>query len=235
VTEAPYRSETLAAPPAVAAELERLATLHAQAPRRNLLGGLLGMGLVIAVVYGIIGLLDLAFGIIEAAHWLVLVLGTTILVLPLLLISLRDARLAAPAQAAFAARLRADLATGLVRRHTLRRDARHAFVPHEHGVIHVCPADDAQTLYLDLSSISDDLRHDHWYAKGLIDRACWTWFTTTDGAVLLGFTAEGDALPRHEITARDGMDLFAFLGSPGDGDLVARPWPETETFLRGAL
>jgi hypothetical protein len=235
VTDLPYRSETLAAPPAVAAELERLATLHAQAPRRDALGSLLRMGLVIAAVYGIIGLLDLAFGIIEAAHWLVLVFGTAILVLPLLLIGLRDARLAAPARAAVAAQLRADLATGRVRRHTLRRDARHAFVPHEHGVIHVCPADDARTLTLDLSAISDDPRHDHWYAKGLIDRACWTWFTTTDGAVLLGFTAEGDALPRHEIPTADGMALLDFLGSPGDGDLVARPWAETEAFLRSAL
>ncbi|WP_198370971.1 hypothetical protein [Roseomonas rosulenta] len=232
MTEAPYRRETVAPPPEIAAALERLATLHAQARGRSVLGGLVRLGFVLAIVYGIIGAIDLVFEVVHAVHWLVLVVGMTILVLPMLLIQLRDARLNAPAQAAFAGRLRAEAASGRVLRHTLRRDDRHAFVPHEHGVIHVCPADAACTLYLDLSSISDDPRHDHWYAKGLIDRAHWTWFTTADGAVLLGFAAEDDPVPRREVTGLDGGDLFDWLGTPGDGDLVARPWPEVEAFLR---
>jgi hypothetical protein len=231
VTEPPYRREVIAAPPAVAAELDRLATLHEEAPRRAVTGALAGLGFVIAVVYGVIGLVDLVFGVVEARHWLVLVLGSAVIVLPMLLIHLRDARRAAPDQADFARRLRAETASGQVLCHSLQRDARHAFVPHEHGVIHVAPADEAHTLYLDLSSIADDRRHDHWYAQGLIDRARWTWFTTTDGAVLLGFTAEDEDLPRREIESTDGGDLFEWLGSPGDGDVVARPWAEVEAFL----
>jgi hypothetical protein len=235
----PYRSERVPTPPDVAAELERLATLHGQAPSRSLWEALLGLGFVIAVVYAVIGLVDLAFGILQAAHWLVLVLATASLVLPIPLIHLREARRTALAQAAFGERLRADLAAGQVLRHTLHRDARHWFVEHEHGVIHVSPADDARTLFLDLSSISDDPRHDHWYAQRLIDRAVWTWTTTTDGRFLLGFEAQGETLAPNSIEVAAGAydpetggDLFKFLGSPGDGDLVDRPFADVDAYLR---
>lgn len=230
MTESRYTAAAIAPPPTIRAQLEHLAGQHAAAAR----AGLLRMALVVAVVYGAIALLDLAFGIIEPVHWVVLVLGSAILLVPMALIHRRDAQENAPAQAAQAERLRADLAAGRVLRHTLLRDSRHAFVPHEHGVIHVCPADATRTLVLDLSSIADDPRHDHWYAKGLIDRARWTWFTTSDGAVRLGFEAEGAAVLRREATDLDGDDLLEFLGLPADGEAVGRPWAEVEDFLRRA-
>jgi hypothetical protein len=157
----------------------------------------------------------------------------------MLLIHVRDAQRSKPDFDATAAALRDQAATNEVLRHTLHRDARHWFVAHEHGVIHVSPADDARTLFLDLSSISDDARFEQWFAKGLIDRAVWTWFTTPDGRFLLGFEAQGETLAPNSIEAAAGAydpetggDLFEFLGSPGDGDLVDRPFADVDAYLR---
>ncbi|WP_230166267.1 hypothetical protein [Roseomonas sp. CECT 9278] len=225
MTEVPYTTATVPAPPELRAQLEGLTGQHAGAAR----GGLRQMALVVVAVFGAIALLDLAFGIIETAHWVVLVLGSAILLVPMLLIHRRSS---APEADALIDDLRADLASGLVLRHTLLRDERHAFVPHEHGVIHLCPADPARTLFLDLSSVTGDPRHDQWYAEGLIDRARWTWFSTTSGAVQLGFEADGAPVPRRVIDAADETALFEALGSPTDGDVIARPWAEMEAFLR---
>jgi hypothetical protein len=225
VTDAPYTTATIAAPPELRAMLEGLTAQHAGAAR----GGLRQMALVVVAVFGAIGLLDLAFGIIETAHWIVLVLGSAILLVPTLLVHRRGQP---PELDALLDDLRADLASGLVLRHTLLRDERHAFVPHEHGVVHLCPADPARTLFLDLSSITDDPRHDHWFAKGLIDRARWTWFTTTSGAVQLGFEADGDPVPRRVVDGLDDAALFEALGSPEDGAILDRPWSEAEALLR---
>lgn len=242
MTDAPYSRETVAAPPEIMAELQRLAALPAGGPGRAALGGLVSLAFVMAAVFGIIALIDLLFGVIEAAHWFVLVLGSAIIVLPMILIHLRTARQDAPAREALAARLRDDAAAGQVLRHTLLRDERHCFVEHEHGAIHLCPAGEARTLYLDLSSVSDDARHDRWFAKGLIDRTRWTWFTTTDGAALLGFEAAGDPLPRRSLEAESGRydpeigaALFRYLGSPDDGALIDKPFARVEAWIRRRL
>lgn len=225
MTDARYTAETITAPAELRAQLDSLATLHAGAGG----GSLRQLALVVVAVYGAIALLDISFGIIEPVHWVVLVLGSAILLVPAVLVHRRGS---APEADEFIEQLRADLASGRVLRHTLMRDERHAFVPHEHGVMHLCPADGARTLFLDLSSVSDDLRHDECYAKGLIDRARWTWFTTTSGTVQLGFEADGHPVPRRLIDGLDEAALFEALGSPGDGDLLARPWPEVEALLR---
>ncbi len=225
MTDARYTAETIAAPPELRAQLEGLATQYVGATR----GSLRQLALVVVAVYGAIALLDVAFGIIEPVHWVVLVLGSAILLVPAVLVHRRGND---PEVDAVIEQLRADFTSGLVLRHTLLRDERHAFVPHEHGVMHLCPADGTRTLFLDLSSVSDDPRHDECYAKGLIDRTRWTWFTTTSGTVQLGFEADGDPVPRRVIDGIDEAALFEALGSPADGDLLARPWPEVEALLR---
>jgi hypothetical protein len=238
VTDAPYAVETVTAPEPILAELRRQAALHDGGIRTALLGPLAGIGPVVAVVFGTIALIDLVFGVITPSHWIVLVVGSAILLVPALLISLREGWRAQPRRNTMAAALRAEADTGEVLRHTLLRDARHWFVEHEHGVIHVSPADAARTLYLDLSSITDDPRHDHWYKDTLIDRTRWTWFTTREGGMLLGFEADGDALPRNRLAERPGAGeeagaaLFRYLREPDDGDLVARPFAEVDAFLR---
>lgn len=235
MTDPPYSAERIPAPPAILAELRRCAARPAESALR---GALAGLAPVVAAVFGIIGLIDLLFGVIDREHWIVLVLGAAILLVPALLIALGNARRMQPERDATAAALRAQAATGEVLRHTLHRDARHWFVEHEHGVIHVCPADAARTLYLDFSTIADDPRHDRWYAGGLIDRARWTWFTTADGAVLLGFEADGAAVPRNLLVERRpareeaGAALFRRLGEPEDGALVRRPFATVDAFLR---
>ncbi len=225
MTDARYTTDTIAAPPELRAMLDGLTGQHAGAAS----GGLRQLALVVVAVFGAIALLDIAFGIIETVHWAVLVLGSAVLLLPTLLVHRRGS---APEADDVIDQLRADATSGLVLRHTLLRDERHAFVPHEHGVFHLCPADDARTLFLDLSSITADPRHDEWYAQGLIDRARWTWFTTTSGAVQLGFEADGDPVPRRVIDAIDEAALFEALGSPADGETIARPWNEVEALLR---
>ena len=243
MTEPAYAVERVAPPPGMRERIESLAAQHAgSGTGRALLRGLVAIGFVVAVVFGIIGLIDLAFGVIDRAHWLVLVLGSAIMVTPMLLIHVRDARLSKPGLDASAAALRDQAAMNEVLRHTLRRDARHWFVEHEHGVIHVSPADDARTLYLDFSSVSDDPRHEEWFAKGRIDRALWTWFTTPDGRFLLGFEADGDLLPAKSLEGAAGSydpeiggDLFEFLGSPADGDIINRPFAEVDAFLRARI
>ena len=224
MTDAPYSTETIPAPPELRAVLEGLTAQQAGNG-----GKLRQMAVVVAVVFGAIGLLDIPFGIIEPAHWIVLVLGSAILLVPMLLIHRRGQP---PELDALLDDLRADLASGLVLRHVLLRDERHAFIPHEHGVVHLCPADGARTLFLDLSSITDDPRHDEWYATGLIDLTRWTWFTTTSGTMQLGFEADGDTLPRRVIDVIDEVALFEALGSPEDGAVLDRAWPKTEALLR---
>ncbi len=221
------------------ARMRAMAKAHAAIPAGRVLGALPGIGLVLAVVFGIIAVLDLVFGIIGPAEWMVLVAGSTVMIVAITLIHLRGARenQAGLEQAAVA--LRAAAEAGEVLRHELRRDAHHWFVEHEHGVIMVCPADAQRTLYLDLSSVSDDQRYEQWYARRRIDTATWTWFTTPDGAFILGFDASGPALEPNSLEALAGTydpdaggDLSEFLGSPGDGDVVDRPFVEVDAFLR---
>ena len=243
MTDQAYVVQRMSAPPGMRARIDSLAALHAGgSPGRALLGGLIGIGFVVAVVFGIIGMIDLVFDVIDRGHWLVLAIGSTLMVTPLLLMHVRDARLSKPGLDAAAAALRDQAAMNEVLRHTLRRDARHWFVEHEHGVIHVSPADDARTLYLDLSSVSDDPRHEEWFAKGLLDHALWTWFTTPDGRFLLGFEADGAAVPANSLEGAAGAydpdtggDLFEFLGSPADGDVIERSFAEVDAFLRARI
>ena len=229
--------ERVPAPPELAAAIgEALRGLEAVTPRGGA-GGLAKLGLVALAIFGAIGALDLLFGIVDGAAWTVLVLGSAILVGPMVFTHLRETRHAAPARAAMAATLRAEAASGQAIRHVLDRDARHWFVAHEHGVMHLCPADAATTLYLDLSSVSDDARHDEWYRSGRLHRARWVWFTTPDGTLQAGFKAEGETLAANEFgdDAGIGAELFEWLGSPADGEVIARPFAEVDAFLRARL
>ncbi|MBP0466031.1 hypothetical protein J5Y09_19045 [Roseomonas sp. PWR1] len=233
-----YTVESDAATAEEIARIEAIADAQAGAARNAVTGGLAGLALVLAIVFGVIFVLDLAFGIIERGHWIVLVMGSTIMVVPMLLIHLRSAREGQADRNAFARSLRLQAATGKVLRHRLRRDAAHLFVEHEHGVMHLSPADGGRTLFLDFSSVGDDPRWEEWYAKGRIDRAEWRWTTTPDGEALLDFTADGAALtPRRLLDAQGrsddaaAADAFESLGSPRDGALLRRPFADIEASL----
>lgn len=234
--------ERIPATPEMTQAVRAIATDQAQATPRAIRGGLLAMGGVLALVFGAVVLVDLVWGVVDRAMWFTLALGSTIMLIPIMWSHIAGERRARPGRTAMAAKLEAQAATGEVIRHELARDARHWFVGHEHGVILVCPADADRTLYLDLSSVSDDERHDHWYEKGLLHRAQWCWFTTPDGTLQLGFEAMGEPLPPNDLETAMGSydpeiggELFEFLGSPGDGDVIDRPFAEVDAFLRARI
>ncbi len=240
--EAPYSSTKGPAPAAVLDRMRAIADEATAGEGTTLLRGLIAISPVLLIVYGAIGLLDLAFGIIEPAHWIVLVMGSAILIVPMLLMHLRGAREAKAAMAATASAQRRAAEAGEATRHELRRDARHWFVEHEHGVMLVCPADARRTLFLDLSSVSDDERHEAWFAAGRIHTDRWTWFTAGDAGPALGFEASGAPLPPNSLEAAggrydpdDAVALFEFLGSPADGDLVRKPFAKVDAFLRARI
>lgn len=243
VTEdAPYSAAMAPAPPDVLDRMRRIAEAGSEGEGRTLLRGLLAISPVLLIVYGAIGLLDLAFGIIEPAHWIVLVMGSAILIVPMLLMQMRNAREGKSAVAAAAEALRHAVASGEALRHELRRDARHWFVEHEHGVMLVCPADARRTLFLDLSSVSDDERHESWFGSARIHTDRWTWFSAGEAGPALGFEATGAPLPPNSLEAaagrydpEDAVALFEFLGSPADGDLVRKPFAKVDAFLRGRI
>jgi hypothetical protein len=237
-----YFSEEVTAPLAVLDALRRQVEAESPAKDHPLLQGLRAIAPVLLVVFGVVGLLDLFFGIIGPEHWLVLALGSVVIIGPMLLLWRRGAREARAERDAATADARRALAAGKVNRHELRRDARHWFVGHEHGVMLVCPADGRRTLYLDLSSVSDDERHDVWYASGRIHTERWTWFSAGATGPAVGFEATGAPLPpnlleeaagRHD--PEDGVALFEFLGSPADGDRVPRPFAKVDAFLRARI
>jgi hypothetical protein len=235
------RVERVPTPPEVAEEFARAVAAMAEPAWRIVLSRLVVLGFVVAVVFGAIGLLDLLFGIIHAEHWLVLTIGAAVMVIPVAVLSIGGELRARKGREATAAALRE--ATGDdVLRHVLDRDANHWFVEHEHGVILVCPADERRTLYLDLSSVADDARWEGWWKTGLLHTTRWTWFATPDGALQAGFSADGDALPPKRFEAAAGRydpevggDLFEWLGSPADGEVVPRPFAEVDAWLRGKL
>ncbi|MGG5820830.1 hypothetical protein [Falsiroseomonas sp. HW251] len=233
--------ERVAPPPEVAALLARAADQAAMPAWRIAAQRLAGLGLVVAIVFGAIGLLDLLFGIMDRAGWLVLIIGASLMLVPVAVLSVGGEIRAARARQGAAAALKATLAGGQVSRFTLERDAAHWFVEHEHGVIHVCAADAGRTLYLDLSSVADDPRWEDWYRSGRIHRRTWRWYATDDG-VLAGFVAEGEPLAPNSFQQAagrydpdDGGALFEWLGSPGDGDVIARPFAKVDAFIRKAL
>jgi hypothetical protein len=236
------RVERVPIPPEVAATFGRAAAAMAEPAWRIILARLGMLGFVLVVVFGAIGLLDLLFGIVHAEHWLVLVIGSAVMVIPIAVLSIGGELRARKGREAAAATLREQAAGGEALRHVLDRDANHWFVEHEHGVILVCPADERRTLYLDLSSVSDDPRWEDWYRGGRLHTTRWTWFATPDGALQAGFAAEGEALPPNSFEAAAGSydpevggDLFEWLGSPGDGDLVRKPFAKVDAWLRAKL
>ncbi len=110
--DAPYSVARVAAPPEVLERMRQAADAIAEGEGRTLLRGLLALVPVLLIVYGAIGLLDLAFGIIEPAHWIVLVMGSAILVVPMLLMHMRNAREARAEMAATAEAQRRAVAAG---------------------------------------------------------------------------------------------------------------------------
>lgn len=102
---------------------------------------------------------------------------------------------------------------------------------HEHGTSVVTPAGPGRTLWLDLCSVSDDPRHEDWFATGRIHRARWAWTATPDGETLLGFEADGPDLPPREAEM-DAGDLHEILGAPGDGDVLGRDVAEIDAMVR---
>jgi hypothetical protein len=195
----------------------------------------------VLIIFAVLGLLDYAFGIIDATSWIVLIIGSMILLIPAAIIHRRGAAESARVRQ-IALALRRDAEAGRVQRHTLHRDARHWFVEHEHGVMHLSPAGPGGTLFLDLSSVSEDPRHDAWYAKRRIDRDTWRWTTAANGAVLLSFAAEGTQVAPNSLSDALGHEdpeyagtIFEALGSPGDGDIIPRDFAEVDADLRARI
>lgn len=200
-----------------------------------------GIAPVVLIIFAALGLLDYAFGIIDTASWIVLIVGSMILLIPAAIIHRRGAAESARVRQVALA-LRRDAEAGRVQRHTLHRDARHWFVEHEHGVMHISPAAPGRTLFLDLSSVSDDPRYDAWFANRRIDRDTWRWTTAADGAVLLSFAAESAPIAPNSFAGalgRENSDLagtiFEALGSPGDGDVIPRDFAEIDADLRARI
>lgn len=200
-----------------------------------------GIAPVVLVIFAALGLLDYAFGIIDTASWIVLIVGSMILLIPAAIIHRRGAAESERVRRVALA-LRRDAEAGRVQRHTLHRDARHWFVEHEHGVMHLSPAEPGRTLLLDLSSVSDDPRHDAWYAKRRIDRDTWRWTTAADGALLLSFAAEGAPVAPNSLAGALGREdpdlaatIFEAIGSPGDGEVIPRDFAEVNADLRARI
>ena len=200
-----------------------------------------GIAPVVLIIFAVLGLLDFALGIIDTASWIVLIVGSMILLIPAVIIHRREAAESARVRQ-IALALRRDAEAGRVQRHTLHRGTHHWFIEHEHGVMHLSAAGPGRTLFLDLSSVSDDLRHDAWYAKRRIDRDNWRWTTAADGAVLLSFTAEGAPVAPNSLSDAIGHEdpdlagtIFEALGSPGDGDVIPRDFAEIDADLRARI
>lgn len=222
--------ERVVPPPGVAAELARrgggspLAGIVAQR--------LTKVGLLLALVFGAIGLLDALFGLMQPTDWLVLIVGAAILTIPVTVLSIGGEKRAA--------RTHRTSSDGMVTRCTLDRGAEHWFVEHEHGVLLLSPADAKRTLCLDILSVADDPRWDAFRA-GTIHRKTWRWYGGEGGAVA-GFAAEGEALPPNSLARAAGHEdpdtaaaIFEWLGSPADGDVIARPFAKVDAFIRKAL
>jgi hypothetical protein len=138
------------------------------------------------------------------------------------------------------------LQAGQIQQVDAQLDDRHWFVEHEHGVIALLPVGDTQTLYLDFSSIADDERFEIWWQQGRIFCKNWRWYRVLadNGSQLadLSFEASGESFAprRFEQMAGSydpnvGLDLFEWLDSPGDGDLVNKPFAEVEAYLSGKV
>jgi len=234
--------EHVSAPPEVAAALARAAETLGQPAWRIILHRLLVMAAMLAALFGGIGLLDRLFRVIEPSSWLVMIIGAAILSIPVAVLSTGGELRARRARMEAAEALRADIARGGALRHTLERDGKHWFVEHEHGVMCVCPADPLGTLFLDFSSVADDARYEDWFRTGRIHRRRWRWYSAPSGAVPTGFTAEGPELPPNLLGTEAGLydpeqaaAFFEWLGSPADGEVLARPFAEVDSWLRGRL
>jgi hypothetical protein len=234
-------SEKVPAPPEVAARLAATAGEFGRGSIRSIGGGLSRLAIFLAALFGAFAIADLLWAGVHRGAWIALTLGVTLLVGPFAVLFIGAELRGRPARLAAAAALRTEAATGQVVRHTLHRNAEHWFVEHEHGVILVCPADAPRTLYVTLSSVTDDERWE-WYAKGCAHRAIWIWYSAADGAFQAGFSASGDPLPPNSLEAAAGSydpdiagELFGFLGSPEDGAVIDRPFAEVDAFLRSRI
>lgn len=237
---------TVAMPTGVRKRLEKAAEGYRQAAGGLSLGGLLHLLFVPALIFGIIFVLDLIFGMMGRHHWITLAMGSAIMMLIVIVPTALSNRKTAPGLNDMARQLEHAVSTGLVDRVTLCVDDRHWFIEHEHGVIVLLPVDKRRTLYLDLSSVADDPRWERWWANKRIFRRDWSWFRVNaeNGAQLLtvSFKTAGEAF-RPRLFAQDaggydpdiGGDLFEWLGTPADGDLLDRDFDEIDGWLRARL
>jgi hypothetical protein len=204
-------------------------------------GPLLGIALVLAIVVGAMVIVDLAFRIFDRGNWITFGIGAALVLAIVGLPQIRSLRRQQRLMADMASGIDVLAAAPIIKRYDLEFGVDHWFIEHEHGVIVVTPAGPDTTLYLDLSSVADDVRYDDWLRRGRIFRSRWTWF---EGGPLgyFDFRTEGEAFtPRWARDAKGkfddelGGDVFEFLDSPGDGDVVARPFAEVDRFVHARL
>jgi hypothetical protein len=238
-----YRAATIAMPATVRKKLERMAAGYR---RDDGAGTAVTVIVVAAVIFGVIFVLDLMFGMMSRHDWTVLAAGSAVMILFAVVPSVLASRKSAPAFKALAGEIERLIARGQIEHVVVEITDRHWFIEHEHGVIALLPAGERRTLYLDLSSVAHDPRHDRWWTKGRIFHHRWSWHCARadngEPLAALSFKAAGEPFSPRRF-ARDagrydpdiGADLFEWLGSPADGDLLDRDFDEIDGWLCARL
>ncbi|MCX7323593.1 MAG: hypothetical protein NTZ14_03980 [Hyphomicrobiales bacterium] len=241
-----HSAANIVMPATVRKQLDRMATGYRKAAGGDGAGSATALMIVAAGIFGVIFVLDLIFGMISWQHWTVLAGGSAVMILFAIVPSVLESRKSAPAFKALAGEIERLIASGQIEHAVVAITDRHWFIEHEHGIIVLMPACERRTLYLDISSVADDPRHDRWWTKGRIFHRRWTWHCARgshgEQLATLSFKAAGEPFsPR--LFAREagrydpdlGGDLFEWLGSPADGDLLDRPFEEIDSWLRAHL
>jgi hypothetical protein len=133
------------------------------------------------------------------------------------------------------ARLRTRLKRGTILMRCLTVTDEQAWIEHEHGVTLYVPADERRTLYVDISSVTVGDPRWSLFDDGTIFRREWTWYQFTDEERQLHeFSAAGEAFEPVKLGHNDdaALELFEEFGSPGDGEVLDRPWSDVHSTIR---
>jgi len=134
--------------------------------------------------------------------------------------------------------LRKRLERGTMLKRHLTLTDEHVWIEHEHGVTLYASVDARRTLYVDISSVTvGDDRYSR-YEDGTLFRREWTWFQfPQEEHQPHEFKVEGAAFEPLKLGHDDsaGAPLFEVFGSPGDGDVLDRPWPDVRSAIRDKL
>ena len=131
-------------------------------------------------------------------------------------------------------RKRLERGTILKRRLTMTDDQ--VWIEHEHGHMLLVPADQRRTLFVDVSSVAvGDARYPM-YEDGTLFRREWSWYQFPGEEHLSHeFTTSGEKFEPVRLHTNEALELFELFGSPGDGDVLDRPWPEVRSAIRAKV